>query len=335
MKKSGNKTLFFIIILGVCIVIIGLFAGQISPETSIQDQENTNKANENDNSLDSFEGTIVYLAKSSDENNIGAISKNNEAKTIFTDKDEDLKIKSAASITAKGKVLALMASGNQEFGGSLFLIDVANPGSKEKLMDQFASTQPPVISPNGKKIAYLLFSNVETDYGFSLYIMDSDGKNKQKLTGDPTNLKILSWNPESTKISYLKGDASKESIINYYDINTNKEDKITSFKEKLYFLNWNSHNIIFSKGPTQESDINKAEIYKMDTDGKNLKRLTTNEEHDSFCFVSPDGKIFTYLENNYEKNVDTNKSGGLFIQGLNSDKNKNLIEANSIIGWIN
>lgn len=337
MKKSGSKTIFFTILLVAFILIIGLYMAKNGNSTNSPSATSDSKTKDVQASIltidDIFTGNIIYMVKSSDGSEIYKVARDGKANVIYTDKGEDLKIKNAVSVTAGGKVLALFAAQNQEFGGSLYLIDTDFAGKKTLISDQFASTQSPVISPNAKKIAYTIFSNVEADYGFSLYAMNEDGSNKQKISSDPMGIKILCWNPNSDKIAYLKGDSSKDSKIYIGDL-AGSENNLISFKEKVYSLNWSNQIMTFSKGSSGEDDINKAEIFTMDEFGKNMKRITTDDKHNEFSFLSPDAKGIVYLEVSYNKSVDLNKSGDIILTNTVDSITKKLGEANYIIGWI-
>ena len=334
MKRSSNQTLFFTLILAVFIIVIGFYANS-APNNN---QSNTSSSDpsiasspETKSKIEDIRGNIIYVSKSSDETALYSVSANTSAKKVFTDKDENTKIKAIQGITSSGKALTVMAPQMQEFGGSLYLIYTDGSGKYDKLLDEFASTQAPVISPNAKKIAYILFNNAEADYGFSLYVMDSQGENKQKITSDSYGLKILSFDASSQKITYLKGNNTKQSTAYFYDLKSNEEKELFSFKEKIYSLDFADNNLVLSKGPTDENGINNSEAYQTDKDGKNIKRLTANDRHDDFCFLSPNEDATACLSIKYEGQIDLAKSGDIII--YLGDENKKVAEGNYILGW--
>ena len=334
MKKKSNKSLFLIMILAVFIIIIGIYFGKY--DNSVQNNlgnQDSEAVNNDTINFGNFKGNIVYLSKSTEGTDLFKVGNDKKPINFYTDRDDEIKIKSAASMTLKGKILAVMGSENQEFGGSLYLIDTTQIGNKEKLIDQFASTDVPIISPNGNKIAYTIFSNIESDYGFSLYSMNPDGSNKFKITGDDISIKILSWSSNGSNISYTKGDTSKASKIYVYDFTAGKEKELIEFKEKIYSLSWSSDGFIFSKGSSGDNDINKAEIFKMDENTKNIKKITSDDKHNNFGYYSPDMTLITYLSVVYEKNVDLTRSGEIVIANISGDFEK-IADANTIIGWI-
>ena len=68
----------------------------------------------------------------------------------------------------------------------LYSINEDGSGQKTKIINKFSTSQAPVINKDGSKIAYVNFSNAEFEYGFSLYVSDTDGNNKVKIDTDPS-----------------------------------------------------------------------------------------------------------------------------------------------------
>lgn len=339
MVKSKSKTVFFtlifmVIIIGLGVALASTINKKKSSNTSSPSSQNNSDVTVKDSSAN-YSGTVVYAAKTSNGTDIYTISASSAAKKVFTDKDEDNKIKSAKSITSSGKVLAVMAPAGQEFGGSLYLISTDGSGKKEQIINEFASTQAPLISPDGKKIAYLVFSNVEADYGYALYVENSDGSNKQLVSKDPSGLDILSWNKDSSKIVYAKGNLNQNYDLYIGDAKTLNEKKISSFKEKIYSLDWGKDKFILSKGPTAQGQINKAELFTMDEDGKNLKRISQNEVFENFPKFSPSNDLISYVNVTYDNNMDINKSGQIDISDTAGQNIKTISEGNYLIGWLN
>ena len=164
--------------------------------------------------------------------------------------------------------------------------------------------------------------------------MDTNGENIQKISSDPVNIKILSWNSSGSKIAYLKGNINEGSEIYVSDL-SGKEEKIISFKEKVYSLCWKNDLMLFSKGPLSGSENAKTEIYSMNDNGKNVKRISTNNEMENYVTISPDANYISFLSVKYDNNVDINKSGQIVVEYLSSQENNiKLSEANYIIGWI-
>jgi Tol biopolymer transport system component len=71
----------------------------------------------------------------------------------------------------------------------------------------------PQVSPDGTKICFSVDLGEGRDAVRSLYVMDSDGKNRRKLTD---NAREPFWRPDSKVIGFLPQEYSKFNVIDYY-----------------------------------------------------------------------------------------------------------------------
>ena len=71
----------------------------------------------------------------------------------------------------------------------------------------------PQVSPDGTKICFSVDLGEGRDAVRSLYVMDSDGRNRKKLTD---NARELFWRPDSKVIGFLPQEYSKFNVIDYY-----------------------------------------------------------------------------------------------------------------------
>jgi len=144
-------------------------------------------------------------------------------------------------------------------------------GSQTRLTFNNASTRTPAWSPDGLKIAYI--SNVNGYY--ELYTMNSDGTNKKQITNNKSGCVNPAWSPDGQKILF----SSNKDNYSFYeifviDLKTNVQTKLTNLNyNSLKYPEWSpdGSKILFSslEGTSQN-------IYIMDIDGNNLKRLTTS-----------------------------------------------------------
>ena len=71
----------------------------------------------------------------------------------------------------------------------------------------------PQVSPDGTKICFSVDLGEGRDAVRSLFVMDSDGKNRRKLTD---NAREPFWGPDSKVIGFLPQEYSKFNVIDYY-----------------------------------------------------------------------------------------------------------------------
>ena len=71
----------------------------------------------------------------------------------------------------------------------------------------------PQVSPDGTKICFSVDLGEGRDAVRSLYVMDSDGRNRKKLAD---NAREPFWSPDSKVIGFLPQEYSKFNVIDYY-----------------------------------------------------------------------------------------------------------------------
>lgn len=326
-KKNSTYTIGFIIII---LLLVGIYYSVYSKDSSndpinkVEDKKITtseeisqNDNNNEDNQI-SYNGTLYYTKNSDNVVEIFSKKDNEEEKLIYTDSDEDNKIKFTHSMTNSAKILALIAPKNQDFGGSLYLINSDGSGEKEQIIEQFTSPQPPAISSDESNIAYVLFSNAEMEYGFSLYIMNLNGENKVKIDNDETMISNPTFDQNVKNIAYLKNNK-----LVYSDLDGAQKKEIYSLKsnEQLESMNWDNENSIL------------ISVY----DGTKSKIISINPETNdndilyeaSYIITNP-----TYVDSDYTSLAFINSDTGK-IEIMNVDGNiSNITEATSIIKWL-
>ncbi len=101
--------------------------------------------------------------------------------------------------------------GFREYGD--YQLSVMNwDGSDQRML---ASAAYAVWSPDGSRIAY--------EQGKDIYVMNSDGTNKQQLTSDLAYDGQPTWSPDGTKIAFVSDRDGNEEI---YVMNADGTNKI-------------------------------------------------------------------------------------------------------------
>ena len=123
----------------------------------------------------------------------------------------------------KGKELIVAGRIDTRVRYQLFVVDVATGRYRQLTNEPAAAFRDPTFSPDGKQIVYVYKKN-RTDRAEieEMYIMNSDGSNRRKLTTYPANDPLAKdfgykvgpphWNAKYRFISYQSNQAGKQSI---------------------------------------------------------------------------------------------------------------------------
>ena len=166
-------------------------------------------------------------------------------------------------------------------------------------------------SPDGKRIAYVAFGPEDeallTKYRlpthFPLYVMNADGTGRERVLEVPVS-PFFRWSPDGRYLAFssgyedpswgnpgLRGQAGKVAIY-LLDLKSLKTSRLTPLGES-YFFSWSPDGQHIAFTSNLESQIN--DIYVIDADGKNLRRLTTAQTNDTQPEWSPRGDSIAYV----------------------------------------
>ncbi len=214
----------------------------------------------------------------------------------------------------------------------IYVMD-ANGGNQERLTDNPADDSDPAWSPDRTKIAFVSSRN----RGFiQIHIMDADGKNPISLT-DGLWEKHPEWSLDGRKIAFTSRNAQGVGQIAVMDTNGHNLLKLTEGEKpswspdgkrvafelrneeqhsQIHVINVNgqgfeslTRDLPRKTEPAWSPDGRKIayvapeggfyQIYVMNADGKNHKRLTNNRIHKKVDNIqptwSPDGRTISYV----------------------------------------
>lgn len=254
---------------------------------------------------------------------------------VFTDQGERLTVRALRRATDDGRtVLAIFSKKGEETARILGLISLDGSGKITELLDNFGSTEAPILSPDGKKVAYIVFSNADPDYGYSLFIMNTDGSNKRRLVRKETLLTSPAFRPDGQRLAYLSdtGDGMAIEVIDT-DGGT-AATTISQFSNAiLYDLSWGSR-LIFGKRPREDSQANEGEIYTLSENGSGLARLTQNQAYEGSPLLSADGALFSVLRTVFpDGKYSAAGELTLVVINLTDQTETELGSADGILGW--
>ena len=172
--------------------------------------------------------------------------------------------------------------------------------------------------------AQIAFSS-NRDGNHEIYVMDADGTNQRRLTNNPASDYSPSWSPDGKRMAFVSRrdghvhpiDGWRTSEIYVMDADGNNQQRLTDNDfydthpswspdgERIAFISRRAGHFIGEFGLS-------SEIYVMDADGKNTRRLTNNRKTDVSPSWSSDGKriVFSsYRDGNAEIYVMDNDGG--------------------------
>jgi dipeptidyl aminopeptidase/acylaminoacyl peptidase len=154
-------------------------------------------------------------------------------------------------------------------------------GSNQTRITNNASVElDPAWSPDGTKIAFA--SNRDTN-SFELYVMGADGSNPLRLTNNSSDDRSPSWSPDGTKIAF---NTQRDGLPLVYVMNANGSNQFnitlsTTLDSADPEWSPDGTTIAFTSY-NRVGQTNADEIFLMNADGSNIRRITTTtfDEHD-------------------------------------------------------
>jgi len=161
----------------------------------------------------------------------------------------------------------------------------------------------------------------------SVYIIDSNGENIKRLTSLEYDDRLAAWSPDGTQITYSSFRDNKHQIF-IYDITRNTQRQLTFGKFDDITASWSPDG----KQITYSSKLrgrNVREIFIIDVDGKNKKRLTHDRKVNGLPVFSTNGDRIFYQSN---VNYSTTSRADIYSYHLPTSKIERISNPDTGIG---
>lgn len=181
---------------------------------------------------------------------------------------------------------------DREFNTDIYIMN-ADGSNVVKVTDSFAEDLNPCWSPDGTKIAF----NSDRNGPHQIYIMNADGSNVHQVTDDKDWNAAPTWSPDGTRIAYCCTSLSDilsmnpiVSQIRVIQVDGTSIGELSKEDDSFPIYSPDGERIVF-----ESFRDGNFEIYVMDADGTNQRRLTDNSLIDTDPSWSPDGERIIFV----------------------------------------
>lgn len=196
-----------------------------------------------------------------------------------------------------GTRIAYSAMDNETDTYEIFVADIDGGNAKQITHTPNGMAYRAAWSPDGKKILYdyTIPDDEETIWGpGDIYVINANGFDEKRLTTNSKDDTIPCWSPDGKKILFTtQRDGDYEIyIMNADGFNMRKLTNNLGMNDIEPSWSPDGTKIVFASNRDisdawMDSGRETYEIYVMDIDGENVKRLTNNSAHDGFPRWAP------------------------------------------------
>lgn len=181
----------------------------------------------------------------------------------------------------------------------IFVIDAGGTGLR-RLTDSPARDWCPAWSPDGERIA---FTSNRSGIGASdVWVMNRDGSAQENLTRNPSSVEAScpSWRPDGRKMLFTRGETGIAASNGAYTMNPDGTGQ-TLLVADAVLPRWSPDGTSVAFCAFRN---NRWDIYVVNADGSNERKLTEGPWHHDAPAWSPDGTRIVYRSSERGDNSD-------------------------------
>jgi Tol biopolymer transport system component len=194
------------------------------------------------------------------------------------------------------KIISRAVAGLAVLAGSFMapMDSAAEPVSADSLVRVTAVRDAyPYWSPDGTQIVFQSDRHHHMSGGYSIYVMNADGTNVRRLTFREESDETPVWSPDGKKILFSSYITDENNELFMMNADGSGIVRLTNDPGRDGHQKFapDGNSIIFNSQMDDDgqSEVTNYEIYEMNLDGSDARRLTNFPEWDTYPSISPDG----------------------------------------------
>lgn len=178
-----------------------------------------------------------------------------------------------------------------------------------RLTNNSAMDHRPVWSPDGSRIAF----SSNRDGKNEIYVMDADGSNVKRLTNNRADDVNPIWSPDGRRILFdSERDGNREIYV--MDADGGNQIRLTRDNAVDSTSTWSPDGSLIAFASNRDTgpayNPYNMDIYLMNSDGSNVRRIVDDPEYDVGPQWSPDGRKILFM---------TGRNGNFDVYDMNAD----------------